>query len=366
MKINLLELCLSPDRGGLELYVQKCSHELQNTFNVTTVIAKDSQLKSYLKNLKKYEFKRSIFNARLLAKIIDEEKIDILHLHWTKDLPIAVLAKLLSKQKPKIVQTRHMTMTRFKSDFYHKYLYKNIDAIICVTKAVEKQIIKFIPKSVRPQTKTIYLGVEEKPFMNQSEQNAFRDKIQADDKFIISIIGRINEFKGQHLLIEAMNLLHKKDLKIKAYIVGNPMKEEYLQGLKNQVKMLGLEKKIIFTGFSNEVEKYMQISDCVIMASKNETFGLVTVEAMMNKTAVIGANSGGVLEIIDDNKSGLLFQSGDAKDLSKKIEFLYNNENLKTTLAQNGYKKAHQVFNHKQQFDSLKNYMQNEVLNDRS
>jgi glycosyltransferase involved in cell wall biosynthesis len=358
MKKNLLELCLSPDKGGLELYVQNCAHAMQEAFNVITVLAHDSKLKPYVKTLKTYEITRSIFSAYALAKIIDREKIDLVHLHWTKDLPVAVLAKLLSKQKPKLVQTRHMTMTRFKNDFYHKFLYKNLDAIVCVTKAVEEQIVKFIPASVCPKVQTLYLGVSQKRLLNENEIDSFRQKLGINEEFIVSIVGRINELKGQHLLIEALKILLDKGLNVKAYIVGHAMKEEYLQGLQEQVKRLGLKNYVVFTGFSDEASSYMQISDAVVMASKNETFGLVSVEAMACNTALIASNSGGAVEIIDDNETGLLFEPQNAYDLSKKIELLYNNKELKTHLAKQGFKKASDIFNANKQFQKLAEFMQ--------
>eukprot|EP01029_Cantina_marsupialis_P008966 TRINITY_DN2104_c0_g2_i1.p2 TRINITY_DN2104_c0_g2~~TRINITY_DN2104_c0_g2_i1.p2 ORF type:complete len:107 (+),score=32.50 TRINITY_DN2104_c0_g2_i1:3-323(+) len=97
----------------------------------------------------------------------------------------------------------------------------------------------------------------------------------------------------------------------------------------------------------------MQACDTLLMTSKNETFGLVVIEAMKNKTAVIGANSGGVLEIIDDNISGLLFESGNHMDLAFKIEKLYNNKEQINLLASNGKKKADEVFDNKKQFEKL-------------
>jgi len=366
MKKNILELCLSPDKGGLELYVQKCAHVLQNSFNVVSVLSKDSQLKTYVKTLKFYEIKRSIFSAYTLAKIYDREKIDLVHLHWTKDLPVAVLAKLLSKQKPKLVQTRHMTMTRFKNDFYHKFLYKNLDAIVCVTKAVEAQIVKFIPKSVCPKVQTIYLGVEAKELLNEKDIYEFKQKLGLKDEFVVTIVGRINEFKGQHLVVEALKVLQNKGLNVKVYIVGHAMKQEYLQGLRRQVKILGLENRVVFTGFSDEATSYMQMSDAVVMASKNETFGLVSVEAMACNTAVIASNSGGAVEIIDDNETGLLFEPQNVQELSKKIELLYNNKELKTALAKNGFEKADSVFNANKQFERLVEFMRYEVLDDKS
>ncbi|RXJ81201.1 glycosyltransferase family 4 protein [Arcobacter sp. F2176] len=354
---NILEVCLSPDLGGLELYMANCSNALSNKFDVSCVVASNSKLKTYINNLEKYELKRnssfSLFNSFRLSKIIDKKKIDIIHIHWTKDIPIVVLAKLFSKRKPKIVQTRHMTMTRFKSDFYHKFLYKNIDTIICVTKALEEQINKFIPSDIRPKTKLIYLGVDEVDFLKEEEITNFKQNLDVKNSFMIGLVGRINEFKGQHLLIDAMKELKAKNLDIKSYIVGHAMSKEYLEKLKEKVIENNLQDVVNFLGFTKEPHKFMQACDVILMTSKNETFGLVIIEAMKNNTAVIASNSGGVLEIIDDRKNGLLFENQNFHDLALKIEELYNDNKLLNILINNAKTKVNEEFNNKKQFEKL-------------
>jgi len=360
---KILEICLSPDLGGLELYMSRCAVELAKHFEVSCVVASRSKLKDFIQDVTKFELKRnssfSLTTSFKLSKIIDEKGIDIVHLHWTKDIPIVVLAKIFSKRKPKIVQTRHMTMTRFKDDFYHKFLYKNIDTIICVTKALEEQIDKFIPEKIRPTTKLLYLGANEPQLLNSEHLEKFKNELAGDSAFMIGLIGRINEFKGQYLLIEAMRLLKKQNLNMKAYIIGHAMSEEYLQELKERVLKYELTNNVYFVGFTKEPAKFMQACDVVLMTSKNETFGLVTIEAMKNGTAVIGSNAGGVLEIIDDKENGLLFENEDYEDLALKIKILYNDKELRKKLAINGQKKANECFDSEKQFEKLADFFDN-------
>ena len=235
---NILEVCLSPDLGGLELYMQNCSRELSKEFNVLCTISNKSKLKPFLDDLKVVEIKRktgfSFFSSRNLARIIDENKIDLIHIHWTKDIPIVVFAKLLSKRKPKIVQTRHMTMTRFKNDFYHKFLYKNIDMIICVTKALGNQINKFIPENIRPEVKVLYLGAKNVKEFAEDELKVYKEELNTENSFIVGFVGRINEAKGQYLLIEALKRLKIKNLDIKVAYLHSEIKSldvKYTNGI---------------------------------------------------------------------------------------------------------------------------------------
>jgi len=115
-----------------------------------------------------------------------------------------------------------------------------------------------------------------------------------------------------------------------------------------------LRKKLIFLGFVNEPSKFMQICDVIVAASKNETFGLVVIEAMKNQKAVIASKSGGFLEIIDDGLNGLLFENENVEELCMKIEKLYSDKKLKDTLALEAKRKVDLEFDSEIQFEKLK------------
>ena len=166
MHKKILEVCLSPGLGGLELFTVHCHNFFSQKGECRIVIAPDQKLDQYLQNTEKLYVKRNKFfpflSAYKLSKYIDENDIDVLHFHWNRDMITVVLAKILSRKKPSIILSRHMGMTRFKDDIYHRWLYQHISTIHAVTRQVEAQLIKFIPSSVRPDIELIYLGVEPK------------------------------------------------------------------------------------------------------------------------------------------------------------------------------------------------------------
>ena len=356
---KVLELCLSPDLGGLELYMHRCSLALAEHHSVLPVIAEGSRLEQRFAeqggeaNVLKTGGRFSLRTARRLARLIDEQQVDLVHFHWTNDMPIAVLAKWLSRRKPLLVQSRHMTMTRFKRDPFHRFLYSHIDHMLCVTQAVADQINTFIPADIRPGTTVLYPGADEVEPLVEAKRQALRRELGEDEAFLIGLVGRINQAKGQHLLIEAMAQLAPRHPELRALIVGHAMREEYLDQLKQRVAALGLEDRIRFLGFTDRPHALMQACDLMLTTSRNETFGLVTVEAMRCGTAVIGANSGGPLEIIEDGENGLLFESGNAEDLASKIQQLYMNPVLRAQLAAAGRDKAEQRFDNGKHFQQL-------------
>ena len=356
-KINILEFCLSPDLGGLELFAVDCCEGFRRFGDCKLMVQDGLKLDKYTTGLDidisylKRNKLLPMIPAYKLAKFIDENDIDVIHFHWTRDISTVVLGKLLSVKKPKIIQTRNMTMTRFKDDFYHKWLYKNIDKIHAVTNQVKEQLERYIPSDVRPKISTVYMGTKEKT-INSDRLISLREEYRLTDvdTFVVGIVGRIEEAKGQYIVIEAIDKL--KHLNIKAVIVGDTMDRKYLASLKEKSKILGIEDKIIFTGFTKEVDAHMKLFDVNILATPKETFGLVVIEAMINQVCMIATNKAGPLEIIDDKKDGLLFDRT-SEDLADKIKSLYDDREYTHKLAEAGYQKAKKMFDKDLQNEKL-------------
>jgi len=362
--MNILELCLSSGLGGLELYVYRASAVLKNHHKITAVLLEHSKLDAYYRDhstIDRLHIRRSrnplpIINARKLARIIDDNEIDLLHMHWGKDLPLAAFAKAFSKRKPKLVYTRQMMITRYKNDFYHRFLYKQLDYILTITKQLETLCKRYISAD-NIDIRTLYYGVTtpEKQLDANEIANLKTKKGFAEDDFVAGLFGRLEDGKGQHLLIKALAIAKKNNEKIRALIVGHEMTTGYRDSLIALAKSLDVLDEIIFNDFVDNPQELMQICDCVCLTTYEETFGLVLPEAMRAGIAVIGSNSGGVPEIIDHNKTGLLFESKDAQSLYQQLSQLYNKPELKADLARQGKAKADEMFDYDLHFDTLEN-----------
>ena len=207
--MNVLELCLSAGLGGLELYVFRSSDALLNSStdknNVLPVLRRDSKLDHYYKDhsdfksryIKHFFSPLPLINAKKLADIIDENDIDVIHMHWGKDMPLAALAKVLSRKKPALVYTRQMMITREKNDFYHNFLYRQLDLMLTITRELEDLCKKFIPSSI-DKIKTLYYGVK-KPdrLLERNEINQKKEELGfTGTDFIAGLIGRLEKSKG--------------------------------------------------------------------------------------------------------------------------------------------------------------------------
>ncbi|MFV1985270.1 MAG: glycosyltransferase family 4 protein, partial [Thiohalomonadales bacterium] len=350
-------LCLSPGKGGLELYAQRSTQIIEQLgYHCDTVCNPQSSVftnKTETINNKVYTLKTSfhllpLFSAYQLARIIDSNEIDIMTIHWSRDFNIAVFAKLLSSRNVKLIYTRHMAITRYKNDFYHNFLYRNIDCFVVITKQLMKEAIQFLPLP-ESKIKLLYHAVN-KPESNSSSINCDKFKITSTntDYLHVAIFSRIEQGKGQHLLVEAVKALKSKNKEIHVTIIGHVMDEQYNTNLKKSIHEYQLDNQFHFYQFIDQASLYMRCFDVVALTTTAETFGLVLIEAMQSGVAVIGSNAGGVPEIIDDTVSGLLFESGNAQALADKIELLYDDSDFRVSLAQKGKNSVLELFSEQQ------------------
>lgn len=362
--MNIIELCLSEAKGGLELYAFRAAVELSKTDKVTGVLRKNGALQELFENNKinyivsKVSFKPfPLMSALKLANEFVKNDVDVVHVHWVKDLPLVALAKKLSRKKPRVVFTRQMQITRNKKDFYHRFIYKEVGRFIAITKQVANDLGKYLPNFCRDKIEVLYYGVPgpEKLLQDEEKKVIRRELGVRENTFLTGLFGRIKEEKGQHLLIDAIAMLSDNDgIDATALIVGHPMKDDYLRGLKNNVISRGLGNNIIFKDFVENPQSLMQACDVIVLATYEETFGLVLAEAMRAGVAVIGSNSGGVPEIIDHNQTGLLFTPKDNVDLYEKLKILISNDELKEQFAKQGKIKADEMFDNEKHFVSLR------------
>jgi glycosyltransferase involved in cell wall biosynthesis len=220
--------------------------------------------------------------------------------------------------------------------------------MLSVTRQVKTQIEKFIPEEIRPKVEVLYIGAEQPVIISEEEKKARREVLGLAQSFTVGIVGRIENQKGQHLVLEAVKKLSQIGIDAKALIVGHAMDEGYLQQLKDEYRDIG-----IFTGFTNEAQTLMQLCDVAVLATDKETFGLVLIEAMMCGVCVVGSDSGGPLEIIDDAINGLLFKTFDSDDLSAKLESLAYDAHMRMEFAKAGHHKAMEMFESQKQFAQL-------------
>lgn len=212
---------------------------------------------------------------------------------------------------------------------------------IACSHAVAEKYRSFISDE---KMKIVYCSVS---FWNQIEASPSLTELQKDfDReadIRCAIVGTLQEGKGQEDAIRAIAELVRKGIKAHLYIVGegNPKYKQYLSDLINKDD---IKTSVTFLGYISDAIQVMQHVDVVLMCSRMEAFGRVTVEAMKAGKPVIGARSGGTTELIRENFNGLLYTPGNYKELAEKILHLHRHPNLAKKMGENGQRWATEYF----------------------
>ncbi|MEM2174794.1 MAG: glycosyltransferase [Candidatus Micrarchaeia archaeon] len=221
----------------------------------------------------------------------------------------------------------------FPFRLYEKFVLKNVDLVLILSKKDGENVLR--KKDYTGQIIYLPLFVDTEIFKKQ-DRTDLRKILIGKDKIVIGYVGRLVKEKGVDLLIEAVRMLNYDNLHL--LIIGDGPQRQHLINL---VKEKGLVNKVSFLGsiFYTDLPKYLNCLDILVLPSYTtsnwkEQFGRVLIEAMACEVAVIGSSSGEIPEVIGD--AGLVFKEGDCYDLSKKIELLMNDEQLRKELARKG------------------------------
>lgn len=219
-------------------------------------------------------------------------------------------------------------------DFGERWTTRLMDHLSAVFIANSHAVVKDYDRYIsRQRMRVIYQAVT----LRGSDENRRATVIRNRSKFTCVIIGSLHIAKGQDEAIRALAELVQRGVDAELLLVGNGSRR-YREALVKQVKSSCLEERVQFIGYVENPLKYIQIADLVLICSRWETFGRVIVEAMLaEKPVVATANSGGPAELIQNGKTGLLYEGGNYDELADKIQFLYENPEERSTLSKTAW-----------------------------
>jgi glycosyltransferase involved in cell wall biosynthesis len=158
----------------------------------------------------------------------------------------------------------------------------------------------------------------------------------------VGMVGRLSPWKGQHLYLEAFASAFPEGEQ-QAVIIGAPLfgEEEYEERLHRQAGELGIDERVHFTGWKDNVTEELATLDVLVHASTiPEPFGLVVIEGLAAGLAVVAPRSGGPAEVITHGEDGLLYPQGDADALGRALQRLDGDVELRRRLGENGRARA--------------------------
>ncbi len=162
--------------------------------------------------------------------------------------------------------------------------------------------------------------------------------------FVFAIVGLIQKNKGQDTAIRALSILKSAFPAVSLIIAGNDTSNgRYINELVNLARQCNVRKEVIFIGYTpNPYDIYLK-ADAILMCSKHEALGRVSIEAMTACKPVIGHKSSGTAEIVENNVNGFLYE-GDHTELASCMQRLLDNPSLARDMGEKGWHMAKNLY----------------------
>ncbi len=339
--------------GGIETYVRELAESQAKKHKIDVLVSntKNSEEIIEKKNLKVIKARRFFsLNSAPFAdyyRHLKSKNYDIIHFHHPN--PIATIAYLLAKPKGKLILTYHADIVKQNiSNFFFapfpKKLLKRAEKII-VTSQDYLDTSKVL-HDFRSKCTVIPLGID----INKIKSKEIKHKTPT-----ILFVGRLVKWKGVDYLIKAM-----KGVDAKIIIAGDGTKKEKLQNLAEK-----LDVNAEFLGKIKDREKleyYYNLCDIFVLPSiaRNESFGIVLLEAMAHGKPVISTEIGtGTSFANKNNETGIVVKPKDEKELRAAINILLKNRKLRVILGKNARKRVEQHFSLKKMLSATENLYKN-------
>lgn len=280
--------------------------------------------------------------ARRLARLIKQNAIDLVHGNNSLNRAVILAARLAS-----VPHVCHVRMLHELSPV-DRYLARYVNSFVYISKAVERCYCSQGISASRGQV--VHDSIDVDAFVQADQVAELRAEFGLTDQdWLISNVGRLDWWKGHDDFLRAMAEVTRSQPNGKALIVGAldtmPRNQAYYRRLQQLVTDLGLSEHVVFTGFRADVPRVMAASDVVVhSASEPEPLGLVIMEAMAAGRPVVATAAGGVLDIIEDQVTGLLVPPKDAALMARAIQKLLRNRDQAEVMGRRAQQQATRRF----------------------
>lgn len=326
--------CSSLSKGGLELNtIRYASYMKDAGFQVTLFLVEESPMFKIAseKDLSVVPVTRNRrymdwSKAWKLRKLTKQHQIDWWWFRDPRDMDLMAWTKFFTPGT-KLLYHQAMQIAHAKKDLLHRWRMSQIDTWVCLSEYLKHQIetLTLFPKD---RIKTIPLALPDAKQSAPYTQGPFK----------ALVVGRWDEQKNQHSVINALQLLHKNYPQIHLTFVGESTLGEgqvYEKENRKKVRHLDLQDNVQFLPFTFDLTDLFAESNLLIVPSLNETFGMVTIEGMRAGLPLLGSNTGGTQELITQNSCGDTFEPTNAEMLAEKWAFLIDHETERTQFSRN-------------------------------
>lgn len=254
-----------------------------------------------------------------LRRLVAEREIDLVHVHSPY---AAVGARIgLARRPPPLVATEHIGWSHHRSSMYWGNLltFPRNDHVFCVSEHVRKTVR--YPAAVRwlrmPPVETLYHGLDQAAVPTWSPTNGLRASLGIADG--APVVGTVANFKGQKgypYLLEAAARVRTTFPEVRFVLVGTgPLEAE----VRRRAAELGLDETVVFAGFRDDAPRVSATFDVFTLSSLDEGLSIALLEAMAQGRPSVVTEVGGLPELVEHGKQGLLVPPRDPAALAGAI-----------------------------------------------
>jgi len=339
--MKILQVIPKLGYGGAETGCYDLAHFLYEKDCKSFIITSGGHLLKYVKKNKVKIFKLPVHSKNIILMLINTliislitiiYNIDIIHARSRAPAWSCLWACFLTRRK--FVTTFHGTynFSNVIKKFYNSVMVKS-KLIIAGSNFIFNHINENYEKFLNSKNKlmVIFRGINLEYFNEKNIAEHKKKKLISDwnldtEKKTILLPGRLTSWKGQDILIEALNILIEDYNKtnFQAVILGPDQgRRVYSKKLFSLVERYQLNQKVRFISHVKDMPVAYSIADMVVSSSiEPEAFGRVAVEAQAMKKPIVASDIGGSKETVLNGKSGILYKSGDARELAKVLNKL--------------------------------------------
>lgn len=272
--------------------------------------------------------------AAQVRRIIEKEKIDIVHAR--SRVPAWVGFMAARKTRAVLLTTAHGHYSRHIFSYmmgWGKY-------VIVPSSVIGKHMVKDFGVPLE-NIRRISRSVDVSRYVFRGMKN------RQNKEFLVGVVGRIAPIKGQLYFLKALARVLRNAPFVRAQIVGgiSPGKDAYMEELEVWTRRLGLGDVVEFLGNRRDIPQLLEKMDALVMPSiSEESFGRVIVEAQAIGVPVVASRVGGVVEVIEDGKNGLLVFPKDDEGLAQAVLKLVEDQGLCQRLSEAGRRSVEEKF----------------------
>lgn len=274
------------------------------------------------------------FSFIKVAKILRQERTQLIHTHNTQPLVDGTMGAIFSGGKQRIIHTDHARQFPDKKRYMvaewcmSHFVYR----IVGVSNQTTENLRKY-EKIPQKKLTTIENGIDGSKFAIKIDLQTKREELGLSlDGPIIGVISRIEKVKGITYILDAMPEIIKEVPELTLLIVGDGSE---LENLRSRTHQLGIEQNVIFTGVRYDIPEIFQALDVYLLPSLSEGLPMSLLEAMAAGCPIIASNVGGVPDAVINYESAILVSPGNPKELAEAVLVLCHDESLRKKMSTN-------------------------------